>query len=287
MSITLKKLIKRSLYPLEGLIVYIIYGILLILPVSVASSICGFILIKIGKFFKADKVAYRNISMCFPELGEDEKRSLIKDMWENLGRTIGELPYSSNLSQESCKQRINCQKGFDKLPQNSILLSGHYGNFELISSIAACFGYTLHLVYRPINNPIVDHFMRKLRGKSAVQMIPKGVSGVKQMIDAIKAGHVLGMLIDQKMNQGEDLKFFGFNAKTTNMPAKLAIKHNLPVYMVRLERTKGANFNLRYEQVPYTESDTPNTLMQRINDVLEKWIRQKPSQWFWVHKRWG
>ncbi|MCE2992598.1 MAG: lysophospholipid acyltransferase family protein [Alphaproteobacteria bacterium] len=278
---------KRSLYTIEGAAVYCMYTLLLILPVDTASYICGLIMRKIGPLFKANKIAKKNIAMCFPNLTQESISQIISDMWDNLGRNIGELPYSSRLSKSSFKKRIKCQKGFDTLPSNSILLSGHYGNFELIPSIADCVGYKLHLVYRPINNPIVDHLMLKMRAKRAVNMIPKGVAGVKQIVDGINANEALGMLIDQKMNQGEDLKFFGLNAKTTTLPAKLAIKYNLPVYMIRLERTTGAYFNLRFERVHYTSDDTANTLMQHINDVLEKWIRNKPSQWFWVHKRWG
>jgi lauroyl/myristoyl acyltransferase len=110
MSITLRKIMKRSLYTIEGAAVYCMYTLLLILPVDTASYICGLIMRKIGPLFKANKIAKKNIAMCFPNLTQESISQIISDMWDNLGRNIGELPYSSRYLNHHLKNALSAKK---------------------------------------------------------------------------------------------------------------------------------------------------------------------------------
>ena len=96
------------------------------------------------------------------------------------------------------------------------------------------------------------------------------------------------MLIDQKMNDGIAVPFLGHMAMTNPTLGRLAVKYRVPVVPVRVIREKGAHFTVIAEPPLFQKGSglTSEQLTTAANDVLETWIRDKPSQWFWVHRRW-
>jgi len=105
-----------------------------------------------------------------------------------------------------------------------------------------------------------------------------------------QAGHI-GILVDQKMNEGIAVDFFGRKAMTAPAIALLALKYECPVIAIRVIRTEGAHFKvtifppMEIEKTGDSEMDILN-LMTRISKVIGDWIRDNPSQWIWVHNRW-
>jgi KDO2-lipid IV(A) lauroyltransferase len=122
-------------------------------------------------------------------------------------------------------------------------------------------------------------------------MFPKGTRGAVKMARAIKNNEAIAMLIDQKMNDGIAVPFFGVDAMTAPAIAQLALRYDLPILPAYVLRKGGAHFEahmfpaLKYEKTGDTEKDTL-TIMTAINTMLEGWIRAHPEQWFWVHRRW-
>ncbi len=122
-------------------------------------------------------------------------------------------------------------------------------------------------------------------------MLPKGGQGAVRLLRAIKNGQSLAMLVDQKMNDGIAVPFFGRDAMTAPAIAEFALRYDMPIIPVRVVRTKGCHFEatvyppLEYEKTGDEEKDSL-IIMTKINALLESWIREHPAQWFWVHKRW-
>ena len=275
---------------IEYIALRVLFAFFNALPLDVASFAGGFMARAIGPFMSAHKVAQDNLAMIFPDMDARKKSELLAAMWDNLGRSSAEL---SHLPNDELYQRMDIT-GLKNLPTPgtpTLFFSAHLGNWELGYPIAQHNGLPITLIYRRANNPYVDAFIAKIRGTQAADMLPKGAKGSLKIRRAIKDGLSLALLIDQKMNDGIPVPFFGRDAMTAPALAELALRYDLPLVPARVIRTKGAHFKaviyppLVYEKTGDEEKDAL-VIMTQVNQLLEVWIREHPEQWFWVHKRW-
>jgi Kdo2-lipid IVA lauroyltransferase/acyltransferase len=280
---------KKVKHIIEFIFVCLLFVIFFILPLRLSSWLGGLLARIIGPFSKSHNVAMCNLARCFPNNNTAQNQKIASSVWDNLGRMFAEYPKLSVFSKSFIQQNVELGHLHETLAPNKkcILVAGHYGNFELASPIADTLSVKINLVYRPATNPYTNWLISKMRLRNANSLIKKGVAGVKAMIAALNRNEALGLLIDQKMNEGESLKFFGFEAKSTNMHAKLALKCNAPIYLAFFQRVAGIKFKVYIKEVRFQNTDTPNEIAQRINDMLEEEIIKHPEQWFWVHRRWG
>ena len=263
-----------------------------LLPLDVASSIGSKLARRFGPVIasSAHKAAIRNLAMIYPDMGPDQRADLLERMWDNLGRTAAELPH---LPTDALLKRLTIH-GKENLPTAGkpvIFFSGHYGNWELTYPMAHSNGVEVALIYRHANNERVDKVITDIRASRCTSQFPKGPRGAVKMAHALKKGMSLAMLIDQKMNDGISVPFFGLPAMTAPAIAVLALRYDLPIIPARVIRKGGAHFEgtiypaLQYEKTGDTEKDVL-TIMTAVNQTLETWIREHPEQWFWVHRRW-
>ncbi len=287
---------KKLRYMIEAALAALSYALLRILPVTVSSYIFGKLARLIGPLFKANKTANKNLKHAFPEMEEDVRASLIKDMWENLGRTVGEFSYIGRCNKEEFERVVQVQ-GAEYLKEHLaagkrvIFFSAHMANWELAPKTAAIYGTPLALVYRPSNNPMVEKIIKHVRKSYQSESIAKGRAGAKEILRCLKNGQAVGMLLDQKMNDGIPIPFFGRDAMTAPAVATLAKKFECPVIPAQIIRTNGVGFRVIVHPPMYVNdtgdatADTVN-FMTQINQMIEGWVREHPDQWFWVHNRW-
>ncbi|MEM7617335.1 MAG: lysophospholipid acyltransferase family protein, partial [Pseudomonadota bacterium] len=251
---------------------------------------------KIGKFSKANKTAYNNLSLAFPNLSDGKKQQILENMWGNLGRVAGEFPHISKLDSEKFNQYVEhvnyeqISKMF-KEKQQVILISAHFGNWELLMRSAYELDFPIYSVYRSANNYFIDKYIQNNRAQYQIGSIAKGKNGAKYMIKKIKEKQSIGMLVDQKMNDGISVPFFNRPAMTAPAVANLALKYNIPIIPIRVLRLQGFNFQIEaFDPIKYdktgNQSEDAYNIMLQINNLLEKWITEYPEQWFWVHNRW-
>ncbi|MBP7710186.1 MAG: lysophospholipid acyltransferase family protein [Rickettsiales bacterium] len=260
---------------------------------NVASSIAKFV----GKKIAVNKLAYKNLSSAMPELNEAEKEKILDDMWDNLGRIVGEYAHIAACSVEdieslieemSQESRANIEAA-KKSGKGGIIFGAHIGNWEVGPKLFMKAGLQVSTVYRPLNNPYVEELTAKMRG---VELIGKSTSGSRKIIDVIRKGGFVIILADQKVSEGEPVKFFHAEAITTTSIARIGLKYDVPLIPARSIRL-GKNFKFRVEvEKPLAFEKTGDVnfdllqLTRSINCKLEEWIRQYPAQWFWVHNRW-
>lgn len=283
---------KRFRQRLEALAAQLIWALFGVLPVDAASATGGWLARTIGPLMGASKIARRNLARAFPHKNPDEIEAIVRGMWDNIGRVAGEFPHLDQIA----AQRVELigTEYIDLLrddEQPGIFISGHVGNWELNGAVAVAHGLPLHLVYRAANNPWIEDLYRKGRKNGAVGLIQKGSEGARQALLVLKKGGHLGMLVDQKMNDGVAIPFFGRDAMTAPAIAQFATRFKCPLVPARVERLKGANFRLTVYpplEFPHTGDahDDNRLLLIRINDLLEEWVRERPDQWLWVHRRW-
>ena len=288
---------KYITWPFSGACTWLAHKIIQALPIDIASSLIGKLARTVGPLLPISNRAERNMKACFPDWTDNQLRNNIRDMWENLGRPAAEYPHIQGLDVSGRDKRvevIGVEKIFslrdDNLP--GIVFSGHLGNWEILPMLAHPNGLDMNFVYRALNSPLAEKVLRKAVGKLENKFIAKGREGAIQMARVMREGGHLAIMVDQKLNEGIEIPFFGRPAKTSTALAAFALRYKCPVIPARVERLAGANFRVTFYD-PVNLPDSGNTtadtlaLMTKINQQIERWIKDTPSQWLWLHRRWG
>ena len=182
-----------------------------------------------------------------------------------------------------------------KLKKNNesvIFYSGHFANFELMAMELDKYGIKCAAIYRPLNNLFLNPIMEYLRIKYICpNQIPKGRMGMREIINKVKNGYSIALMVDQRVSEGPRVLFFNKPAHTTTIPAQLALKYNCKLVPISLKRKESINFEMTIHK-PYEikktgddEADSKNITLE-INQTIEKMIINNPKQWIWSHNRW-
>ncbi|MBL1147722.1 MAG: hypothetical protein HND56_00030 [Pseudomonadota bacterium] len=285
-------LLRKIRYGIEAAAAYTLYGFFKLLPVNAASATGGFIGRMIGPHLGASKKAYENLALAFPDKTDAEKKDLIRKMWDNMGRTIAEYPHLVALGKKAELVGGDILETIAQSDAPAILVAAHLGNWEVgLASVRQQRGFEAYLTYRRLNNPLVDRLLSRARESGAEGQIHKKRSAAIEMMRLVKDKKTLAIMIDQKLNEGIAVPFFGHDAMTIPFPAQLALKHDCPLYPARIERIKGTAFRvtvypaLEVKKTGDTDQDI-RQLLQDMNHMLEGWIHERPEQWLWLHRRW-
>lgn len=262
--------------------------ILRVIGIDASSTLGAFMMRKIGPLLPHTKYARRNIKFALPHLSEQEVEQILLGMWDNIGRVLFEFPHVYRLSNAEINKRIEIVGlANTKNHGQAIFLSGHFGNWEIAINVISEHVLKSALIYRKSNQPMANRIMTSMRSPCIMQ-IPKSVPS-KPLLKAITAGYNILLLCDQKLREGLLINFFGKGARTSSLPAKLAFKYKLPIFFCRVIRVKGAYFKL-YIEGPFFQKgrgeDFESEFTTKMNETYEAWIKEYPSQWFWLHRRW-
>ena len=287
--------------PLEGATVYVLFALLKALSIDAASAFGGWVARAIGPRLGVSKRARQNLARAFPEKSPAEIGALVREVWDNLGRTAAEYPHLAGLRiyprdgrEPDGRVEVRGAEHVDRALATGkplIFFAAHQANWEMSAMAALQYGVPLNLVYRPANNPWVDRQFHAPRRDRSASLIPKGADGARQTVTLLRQGRHLGMLLDQKMNDGIPVPFFGRPAMTAAAPAQLALKFDCPLLPIQVERLGGVRFRVTvHPPLDIARSGDRHAdilaIMTRINALFEDWIRQRPGQWLWLHNRW-
>lgn len=289
-------LLLRLRWQVEAGTVRALFAALRVLGPRRASDLGGWVGRTLGPRLPVSRIAEVNLRLAFPDRDIAWRRATIRAMWDNLGRVAGEMPALPALMEAPEAIVVEGVEHFDAMAQAgepAILFSGHFANWEVMLPAAARRGVSAGVVYRAIGNPAIDAVVAGLRraamGGRAL-MLPKGPAGARETIAHLRRGGVVGMLMDQKMNDGIPALLFGRPAMTAPALAHLALRFRCRVIPAHSERLGPARFRLVVEP-PLALPDTGDrhadiaALTQAVNDTLERWIRARPAEWLWVHRR--
>jgi KDO2-lipid IV(A) lauroyltransferase len=285
----LKNLFKKLFQILEFVIFVFLNKFLNILSFKTASNLGALLVSTLGPLTQYSKIISKNLNNFSDDV------SLISSITrENLSQTgrvffeffnLNKFNWETiSLENEKYLQQIKDHKG------SRIFISAHIGNWEITRNYLLNIGFKLHSVYRHANNHKIDHYIQEKRKRENAYFYKKGSESAKNMIRALKNNEDLALLVDQRDSSGPMIKFFGKQAYATDGFAHLALKYQTllcPVYSVR---QKNGNFKFIYEKpIAFNEFKdlSVKSLVEKIHsDYFEKWIKENPSQWLWVHQRW-
>lgn len=286
------------LHRLELVLVIALTGFFRILGVDAASAVAGRTMRALGPLIRpVSRKAENNLRRVFPGWPEEKIRAVTKDVWENVARTGAEFIHLEELREYGTNGRVE-MAGKEKLDaiiaggKPVILFSAHFANWELIPAILNRAGLDYSFVYRAANNPLTDEFIIRQRGKvMSRRQVPKGKRGGRALVEALKEGRSLAMLVDQKLNTGISVPFLGIPAMTAPAAARLSLKYGAPLIHISLIRLQGAHFRFTvHDPLAFTPTGDAGgdveALTIKINEALEADIRAHPGQWLWFHRRW-
>lgn len=265
-----------------------------ILPLDIASACGGAIARTLGPMTGLHRRARRHVWRAFPHLTKPEVDRTIIGMWDNLGRTFAEYPHLKTIMTGRISIDNRAGISHESLAAGpALFIAGHFANWEIAGPALYHFMQTrLHLVYRAANNRAADDLLARYRSlHGLLPIIPKSRGGMRDIIKMMIDGQKVGILIDQKYNEGVMAPFFGIPAKSSDAYVQLGQRFKCPVYPAQIIRTHGAHFKIVvYPSLSLFEADgTPRDTQDVILDahhMIEDWIRQHPSDWLWIHNRW-
>ena len=280
----------RVIHYFEFAIFTLLMGFFRLLGIDRASALSGKTLRFVGpKIRTLSKRGEDNMRMIFPDWDDHKIRNVIADVWENLGRTAAEYAHLDKLSIDGENPRIELidkekvAKVFET-HSRMVFVTGHFANWEVTGITAHQTGVPFGVVYRALNNPLIDEvIIAKRAAVMTRRQIPKGMDGARPMIDLLKDDYSIAFLADQKLLSGGILvPFMGHTAMTAPAAARLAVRFKLPVIPISNERVGGAYFRVtNHEPIPFKQTGDMaadvEALTIKINEFLERDIRARPG----------
>ncbi len=238
-----------------------------------------------------------NLRLVFPEYSDEKIHSIAFNCYKSFATSIIEILCIPSMSEadvasavlfegkELILKRYNEKKGV-------IILSAHFGNWELC---ALAIGHYTHIpisvIVKPQRNGYVTDWLNKTRGKFGNKVVSVGIS-IRHVYAELKAKNIIAIVGDQRASRESiRVNFMGRPTSVYEGPAVLSLKTNSPIIIGVPVRQKDNSYRVNFEEVsmenlPENEKDKIIEISQRHMAILERYIRQNPEQWLWMHKRW-
>jgi KDO2-lipid IV(A) lauroyltransferase len=243
------------------------------------------------------KVVFDNLQKAFPELGEKKLEEISFKCYKSFLVSLVEILYMPAMNRNDIIDILNVDNAdiiTDNYKQNKgvILLSAHFGNWELIAaSVSARINIPFHVVVKQQRNPYVDRWINSMRMKWNNKIISLGIS-IRNIYKELKNKNLVAMVADQRgPSDGLRVKFFDIDTAMYSGPAILAIKTGAPLIYGLTIRQPDFSYKVILEEIslnnlPDDEEEKVREISQRLASFLEKYIKLYPEQWLWMHKIW-
>lgn len=245
---------------------------------------------------KHKKIANVNLDLAYENSKTlEEKNEIIKLSYQNLVFNLYEFIENQHLNLEQLEEKIKVENEHIildaiKSKRKIILISAHYGNWEIIGTFNSLKYKPMTNVGRPMNNEYLNSDLRKSRNANGAEMLDKN-EAAKGLIKALKSDRMVGLVVDQNTasNMGILINFFGKRASQTEAPAKLALRFDALIIPIFVIQNDFRDYTMKYCQPIDTtklEDNSIEAITQLQADIIEEQIRDKPEDWLWQHKRW-
>ncbi len=248
---------------------------------------------------RLNKTALRNLEIAYPELSVAERKKLAIGTFESLGRHLGFISHFRHFEREDIRRHVEIigKENFYKARESGrglIFFTGHFGSWEVFNLLPPAFDKHINILVRRIDNQLVEDYVDKMRTKFGSVTLGKR-EAPRKMFELLEKGEIVGILADlnAQLHDGVFVDFFGVPASTTTSIAKLALRTNaviMPAFAVWDREQKKYVVHL---EPPIDYSTTGNVkndiaeITAKFTEIVEKFVRQYPEQWLWIHKRWN
>jgi KDO2-lipid IV(A) lauroyltransferase len=290
-------LLQAALWRLDFALVWSLINLFRILPVDTASRLGGWVGRVVGpRLHRKTEMFRENLSIAFPEKSATEIEALILQSWRSAGRILAEYPHLGRIFESRDRERLHIERLDPALQVGAgcrplVIVSAHQCNWELVCSAMGRLGIANASLYTPPSNPLLDRMLLESRGKLKCQLVPRD-HAARVLMRSIKQGLSAGFVMERRVDDGKDVPFFGRDKPSTLLPARLALKFDIDLVPVRVERIRDAEFKVSfYPPVRPTdptadETDKAVDMIRQVHEHFEEWIREQPQDWFCSKRIW-
>ncbi len=293
--LTLKRIADYPVYIVVRLVVCIVQA----MPVDMCARIARRLAYLAADVFQIrGEVVDDNLRHAFPELSPRERRRLARQMWEHLALMGIEVVHAPRKIHDTNWRDYTSLVGSDKIiracfdDRPVVIISGHYGNFELSGYVLALLGFPSFTVARPLDNPYLDRFINDFRGRTGQYILSKKGSS-KQIEQVLASGGTIALLGDQYAGRkGCWVEFFGRPASSHKAVSLFTLGSGAPAVFCfsrrqgkPLTQRMGTDGMLDPKTMPDEMRSVP-AVTQWYTERLEHTIREAPEQYWWLHRRW-
>tara|TARA_B100000989_G_scaffold232632_1_gene179429 strand:+ start:76 stop:936 length:861 start_codon:yes stop_codon:yes gene_type:complete len=283
---------KKLLYLIEYILIKLFFFILIFIGYKNGSNLGYFVGRLFGPIFRSKKLIKKNLEQSGINSGRNYDK-VIGKIYGNYGRILAEYPFLEKFRKNKLNKFIEIE-GLEHLEKikvekkRAVFISGHFSNFELMALQIEKAGINLCAIYRPLNNIYLNKTMEEIRRNFICKnQIKKGRSGTRQIIENLKKGNSVALMIDQRVREGIKTNFFGKPASTTTIPAQLIKKYKCDLVPIYIERRKNYYFKMFISKpIKIMSYKSTSEITEHLNTILEKMILRNIDQWIWTHDRW-
>ena len=240
----LQKLFRQIIrWPLEALFGFGLFYFARLLPVRFASAAMGGFLRIMAPLTPWHSRALRNLNHAMPDLDDAEKDQILRAMWHNLGRVVGEYPHINSIVDKGWVEFVGLDH-LKALDGGGFLIGAHIGNWEFGPFAALSTGKKVAAIYRPLNNPLLSGLLHRRQETYGGDIYRKGREAALGMVTALRKGQMMCLLVDQQLREGVSVPFFGHSARTSISHIKIAVKKQVPLFYMRTERLGACRFQV-------------------------------------------
>jgi KDO2-lipid IV(A) lauroyltransferase len=290
-------LLQHFLWAVEAAAFGMFLGVSRRLSPERASALGRRIFRAIGLRLDKTRIFRRNLTLAFPEKSADEIEALIREIWGNLGAVLAEYPHLRAYAVEGQPERLEIVNHSDSpVFKNSgkaaVFVSAHLANWEIPLAAAIRLGIPVSVLYTPLQNPRLDRLLYEARTRMGIGLLPRD-GGIRTLVRELGSGRSIGLLVDQRVDSGEPVPFFGLEMNTSTTPARLALRYHCDLIPIRVQRLGEARFRVIFEK-PISPSagitDEHRKILdmtRQLNGLFEAWIREQPQDWLCSKRRWA
>jgi len=267
------------------------------------SNLLGRMMRAVGPWFPEHKIGRENLVAAFPGKSPDEIETILRGVWENLGRVGAEFAHLDRMKVLDFERGGEADVVYDRIAferflairdsgKPTLFFAAHLANWEVPALASASYNIRSNLLYRRPNLGAAADAIVKMRAGCMGNLIASGLDAPVRLLHALERGEHVGMLVDQHMVKGVDVVFFGRWAKANPLIAQLARHSGAAIRGVRVVRQADGNSfwgELTDEIALARDADGKVDIqgtMQIITSIVEGWVREHPEQWLWLHRRW-
>jgi KDO2-lipid IV(A) lauroyltransferase len=279
---------------------YVIAKLAALLPLELSARWSGWCWRQLGRFNSRRKRALAQLARSLPELTEAEREAVLTKVWDNLGRVFAETFHLGDFIADPERYEMTREQELGDFIAKSqaksrgfLIVSLHSANWELAALGPLRAGLRIAGIYQAIKNPFVDAYVTRLREPLyPAALLRKSRDTPRRFIKLMRQGVTVAMMSDLREARGVEVPFFGRLAPSTAFPALLSVHHDLQILAVRTIRLPNSHFRFDWrvlEPVRFHASREENikATTALIQSCFESWVRERPGEWMWVHRRWG
>ncbi|MDB5643778.1 MAG: lauroyl acyltransferase [Hyphomicrobiales bacterium] len=274
---------------------FLFFGLIVrALPLETASSMVGALWRLIAPLSKRHRRALEHMKLAYPDSTEAERLQMSREMWDTMGRIFAEsyrlkeIAFSDRVTlvnREAADAVLDLENGF-------VVCAAHQGNWEVGVAVLAQMGYRTAGIYQRLKNPYVDAAARRLREPLYPGgLLPKGDAAARAALRHVRNGGVISIMADLRENRGVRVPFFDRPAPSTPFPAMLAVTLGKKLVLGEVIRDKGVRFRVRIDEVEVVRTGDRDAdilaTTANLQRKIEGYVRARPGQWMWGHRRWG